>query len=208
MRSRNSPAGRVKPKQPPASPLPAPSQRRPLPGKWLSRQPDHLHRANDPARILPVNPFKSHRIALLQFRQQLRQRLRLQFGPQSRVRRRRFPQPFPVRLEIKPGAAAKNRDLAARLDFRRRRARQPDKSRRVKRLLQTRHINQMMPHPPQLLRPRFGRADVQSPIDLHGVHGNDLAADPFRQRQGDRRFARRRRAGQKDGRPVPSVCDD
>ena len=35
---------------------------------------------------------------------------------------------------------------------------------------------------------RFGGADVQAAIDLHGIDGNDFAADLFRQSQGDGRF--------------------
>src|SRR6266404_5384420 len=46
---------------------------------------------------------------------------------------------------------------------------------------------------------RFGGADVQPVIDLHGIHRNDLAGELFGQEKGDFRFADGSGAGQKEG---------
>jgi len=45
---------------------------------------------------------------------------------------------------------------------------------------------------------RFGRADVESAIDLHGIRGDDFAVKLFRKALGDFRFPDGGRAGDKD----------
>ncbi len=46
---------------------------------------------------------------------------------------------------------------------------------------------------------RFGRAQVQAAIDLHGIDGNDLAAEPLGQAERDFGFTNGGRAGQQQG---------
>ncbi len=46
---------------------------------------------------------------------------------------------------------------------------------------------------------RFGGAQVQAAIDLHGIDGDDFATEPLGQAEGDFRFANGGRAGQQQG---------
>ena len=101
--------------------------------EWFARQANHFHGANDAARILSVNFFVSRRIAFAQFGQQFFQRHGFEFGAQFGVGRRRFAQPFEKGLEVKSGAAAENRHVAARLDFRDGAVREPGELRGVER---------------------------------------------------------------------------
>ena len=58
-------------------------------------------------------------------------------------------------------------------------------------------IEQMMRHGLPLGRRRFGRADIEPAIDGHRIQRQNLAADPPRQFDRDRRLAGSRRAGEK-----------
>ena len=110
-------------------------------GKWLAGQADDLDRADDPARVLPVNSLKSRRVGFLQFRQQFRQRPVFQLRPQRRVRRRRIAQALAKGLEIKSRATAKNRNAPAGLDFRHGAAGQLNEAGRVKPFFQSGYVN-------------------------------------------------------------------
>ena len=79
--------------------------------------------------------------------------------------------------------------MAARLDFHRGAMREPGELRGVERFGQIADVNQVMRHAGAFGGRRFGRADVESAIDLHRVHGNDFAADAFGELQRDLGFA-------------------
>jgi hypothetical protein len=84
--------------------------------------------------------------------------------------------------------------MAAGSDLFNRFIRSSDELGGIKRLGKIYDVNQVMRHAPSLFSRRFGCADVQSLVDLHGINGNDLALQPLREQQGQRRFSRRRRA--------------
>ena len=86
----------------------------------------------------------------------------------------------------------------ARLDFCNSLLREPDELRGVKRLVQIADVNQVMRHAGAFGGRRLGGADVQAAIDLHRVHGDDFAADFFRERQRGFRFAHGGRPGEED----------
>jgi hypothetical protein len=104
---------------------------------------------------------------------------------QSGIGRWRLGQSLKEYLEIQPGAAAQNRQPAPGLDVRDGAVRQLYESGGIERLGQVHHINQVMGHAGTLLRRGFGRADVQPAIDLHGIHGDDLAAELLGEPRGD-----------------------
>jgi hypothetical protein len=54
------------------------------------------------------------------------------------------------------------------------------KPRGVERLAHFHQINQMVANALPFLGGRFGRADVQSAINLHRIDGNDFASDSLR----------------------------
>src|ERR1035441_2403739 len=56
----------------------------------------------------------------------------------------------------------------------------------------------MMGHAGTLLGRRFGRANVQVAIDLHGIDGNDFAPEPLGEQHGDVRLTYGRRSGQQE----------
>ena len=158
-------------------------------------KPDHFHGADDAARVLAVNFFVSRRVAFAQFGQQIFQRRGFEFGAQFRVGGRRFAEPFEKGLEIKSGAAAKDRHAAARLDFRHGAMREPGELRGVERFGQIADVNEVMRHAGAVGGRWLGRADVESAIDLHGIGGDDFTAELFREAQGDFGFADGGRAG-------------
>ena len=84
---------------------------RALLGKLFAGQPDDFHGADDAARIFLVNRCKRRRVAFAQFGQQIFQRRGFQFGAQGGVAGGRVAKAFEKRPEIKPGAAAKNRNF-------------------------------------------------------------------------------------------------
>ena len=148
---------------------------------------------------MSVNFFVGRRVAFAQFGQQIFQRRGFEFGAQFGIGGRRFAESFKKGFEVKSGAAAKNRHAPARLDFRHGAMREPGELRGVERFGQIADVNEVMRHAGAVGGRRFGRADVESAIDLHGIGGNDFAAELFREAQGDFRFADGGRAGDEDG---------
>ena len=73
--------------------------------------------------------------------------------------------------------------------------REPDELRGVKGLGQVADVDQVMRHAGAFGGRRLGRADVESAIHLHGIGGNDFAADLFGEMQRDLGFADGGRAG-------------
>ena len=161
----------------------------PLGGKGLAGFANHFESPHDTARILAVDNLKRHRIALFQFAQKLRQWGCVQCRAQRRVRRWRIAETIQERIEIQAGAAAQNRHPPASLNFLHRSLGAADKLRRIERLVQIDDINQVVGHTLALCRSGLGGADVESTINLHGIHGDNFAADFFSQQQGNFGFA-------------------
>jgi hypothetical protein len=85
--------------------------------------------------------------------------------------------------------------MAARLDFRDGQLRAADELRGVEGFGQIAEVNQVMRHAGAVGGRRLGRADVESAIHLHGVGGDDFAAELFRERERDCGFANGSRPG-------------
>jgi hypothetical protein len=51
------------------------------------------------------------------------------------------------------------------------------------------YVDEVIWNFPAFFERRLGRADVHAAIDLHGVHADDLAAQPVRHFKGQRAFA-------------------
>jgi hypothetical protein len=81
------------------------------------------------------------------------------------------------------------------LNFGNRRLRAPDELRGVEGFMQITNVNQVVRHAGALDGRRLGGAEVESAIHLHRVHGDDFAADFFREREGDLGFSNRCRPG-------------
>jgi len=56
-------------------------------------------------------------------------------------------------------------------------------------------VEKMMGNGPPFRRGRLARPDIQAPVDLHGIGGDDFTAELFREAQGDFGFADGGRAG-------------
>jgi len=157
-------------------------------GKLFAGQSNYFHGADDAARILFVNFFVGRRIAFFQFAQQRFKRRGFQFGAQFWICGGRFAESAQERLEIKSRAAAEDWNFISRLDFFDRLLREADELRGVEIFRQVADVNEVMRHAGALGGRRFGRADVESAINLHGIHRDDFAAEFFREAQGDFRF--------------------
>ena len=163
-------------------------------GKLFSGQPDYFHGADDAAWVLLVNFFVGRWVGRAQFFKQLRQRGVFQLGAKFGIGGWRFAESFEKCFEIKPRSAAENGRPPARLDIRNGPLRVPDKLGGIKSFVQIADIQQVVRHAGAFAGRGFGRADVESAIDLHGIDGDDFAADFFRERQRDGGFTRCRRA--------------
>ena len=68
-------------------------------------------------------------------------------------------------------------------------------------------VEKVMRNAPPLFRSGFAGSDIEAAIDLRRIAGQNLSAKPFRQGNGQRRFARGRRAKNYDhGRERLSVA--
>ncbi len=115
--------------------------------------------------------------------------------PQGLVPLRCRCQPLQQRAQIQPGSPGNDRHLAAPADLCNRR---PCMARVVAGragLIRPVQIEAMVRHPRPLLRRRLGRTDIHQPVHRHGVAADNLAAQLFRERNGERRLAARGRAG-------------
>src|ERR1043166_2625087 len=56
----------------------------------------------------------------------------------------------------------------------------------------------MMADADAIFRRRLGRAEIEPAINLHGINGNNFAADFFGQREGETGFSDRRRTGEEE----------
>ena len=56
-------------------------------------------------------------------------------------------------------------------------------------------VHQMMRNTAPVFRCGFGCADIHAPVNLHGIHANNLAAQCLRKLHAERRFAAGCRAG-------------
>jgi hypothetical protein len=170
-----------------------------LRGKRFASESDHFHGTDDAARVLAINLCKRCRIERLQLTQQICERRGFECGAQLFIGRRRVAESIEESLEVKSRAAAENRHAMARLDFRRGLTGEFDKPGRVEGFFQIHDVNQVMWHAGALGGGRFGGADVEAAINLHGIHRDDFAADCFGEQQRDFGFANGGRAGEEDG---------
>ena len=77
-------------------------------------------------------------------------------------------------LDVEAGTSDDDRTRCAPLDVDNRGTRQPGKPARAEGLARVGHVDQVMGHMPLLGRRGFGRAHVQSAVDLPGVSGNNF----------------------------------
>ena len=103
-------------------------------------------------------------------------------------------------LDIKPGAADKNRNPPGGIDFLHIFGRQFLKQDNIKFFVRIQLVNQVMRDALHFFWPDFGGADIHVTVHLHGIRGNDRSADSFCQFYGKRCFAGRGRPGEYDKR--------
>ena len=101
-------------------------------------------------------------------------------------------------VDIQSRPADKERDFPPRDDFFRRAECRLAVIRDGKRIGGVEDIDHVMRHAEHLVFSDFRRADVHAAIELHGVAGDDLTAEPPCDADGERGLARRRRTAESD----------
>ena len=148
------------------------------------RQPGgfkHLKRPDNAEPVVGMNPFRCLGIAegkpLMQNCCSFSIRLLFkpfQNGPVGRVRSK---QPVQAGLDVKAGAADKERQYPLPVQIRQNGPGHPRVSPGAEGLVRIRHVNHVMGHPGLFGRGGLGRADVHAPVNLHGVRPHNLAAE-------------------------------
>ena len=96
-------------------------------------------------------------------------------------------------VDIEPGATDDHRQMAARENVVDRLLGAFLERQRIKRLVRIKDIEHVMRHALHLLRRDLGGADVHAAVDLHGIAGNDLCVEGFRESDGERCLSDSRR---------------
>ncbi len=167
----------------------------------------HLQRAQDTEGVVRVQPRGGRRVVLRQPRVQGGRPEGLGLGAQARTHIRiagvRLEEAVQQGLDVEPGAADHDRDLAPLPQVRQRPAPPGHVGRRVEGFIGLHDIDQVVPHRRLLLRSGLGRSDVHVPVDLHRIGADDLAAERPGHLDPDGGLpGGRRPADHDDGRPV------
>ena len=92
--------------------------------------------------------------------------------------------------------------MSSGLNFCHRTASERDESGGVETFGQIHNIDEMMRHTGAFFSMKLGGSDVESAIDLHGIHRDDFAIKLFRENHGDAGFPGGGGPGQKNWRPL------
>ena len=168
-------------------------------GEGFAGQADHLDRADQAPTVLDVDLVEERGIAGGEFIQQGRCGECFQRGAQHRICRRCLPQPPKPGIEVEAGTAAQNRDAVSSADVLDGSRGQPNEQGGVEGTLQIHHVDEMVRDPLTFRGGGFCGSNVESPIHLHRVHGEDLAVQSFREMQGHRGLAGGGRPGEQQG---------
>ncbi len=111
------------------------------------------------------------------------------------------------RVHIQPGAARDDRQAAPRADLRDAAGREPDVIRHAERLRRVPEPHQVVRHTAHLGRRGLRRSDREPAVNLHGVGGDDLAAETERKRDRQPGLSRRGGADDRGDRNLPHHRD-